>query len=276
MFDPIKDAYNFYLLNENKKKSITPLYQVSNERLDLIFNEIDFVGKDVLSVMASGDQPILCYLYGANVDTFDRNIYAYYMYYLRKWLILYTDYNYFDNNLFFDQYKYILEYIMKRNIINDLNDEITYIFWKEFFKLNNYSINIRLFEIYCNKYFDYLKKYKYRLIDEKNCINFNFKNYDIYEDIKCNKKYDIIILSNILEYKNDYNYLNKARINIEKLLKDNGFALCSYLKNVNRNNQKHLNEVEIMCQNNLCVEDLGLYNPSNDYFELAYKYKKTS
>ena len=63
MLNPLVDAVNFYKINNSyeKRKNVFSMYQVSNERLDLIFDKIDFVGKDVLSVMASGDQPILAY-----------------------------------------------------------------------------------------------------------------------------------------------------------------------------------------------------------------------
>ena len=63
------------------------LYFCSNEPLELLFNNFSVEGKDVLTVLGSSDQLFHTIDRGANsVDTFDRNPYTKYYYYLRSYV----------------------------------------------------------------------------------------------------------------------------------------------------------------------------------------------
>ena len=68
------------------------IYYSTNESLDKILKDIDIKDKKVLSVQASGDQPLYFSYKGAKqVDTFDINKLTFYNYILRIWFIRYLN-----------------------------------------------------------------------------------------------------------------------------------------------------------------------------------------
>ena len=60
-------------------------------------------------------------------------------------------------------------------------------------------------------------------------LKLSFKEYDIFKEIDETKKYDVVILSNILEFMSEE--VEETTItNLNKLLKRNGFVLCSSVR----------------------------------------------
>ena len=267
-----KEAHN--LTKDQKNHAHMCIYNKSNENLFDLFNHYNFNNKDVLSVLASSDQLFSCYVKGAKtVDTFDQVYITLYYYYLRKWLILYknklhTPYDLFENNNY-SMYSFIL------NIVPHSDKELeAKNFWKKHLQLNNYKFDKYLFFINKKKYkspFDNSIEYlKTRL---KN--NIAFYHLDIAKEIQINKKYDIIILSNILEYINNKNELIHTRNNLESLLNDNGIVICSYLLD-DINSDYHRNEIKIITSNRLkLLEENRYFDPLlKKQKDLCYAYQK--
>ena len=73
------------------------LFFQSNDRLTDLFPKLDVYGKNVLTVLGSGDQALYFYKMGANcVDLFDINKLTFFYYYLRIWIIKYLNKSYPD------------------------------------------------------------------------------------------------------------------------------------------------------------------------------------
>ena len=103
-----------------------------------------------------------------------------------------------------------------------------------------------------------------------------FYNYDFSSRFSLKKKYDVIILSNILECLQNPDQLIVARDNVESLLKDDGICVCSHLME-DKNNEFHKDEVKIMTMNNLIEEEIDDYYISSvscGIQEVGYVYKK--
>ena len=205
--------------------SISPKFKIwerTNEDLDSLFKNVNFEDKNVLSVLASTDQVLASYYYGAkNVDTFDRNIIALYYYYLRKWCFT----NLRDKYPSFYNINRLLSMINAIYPTNNLEAEAKR-FWT--FVLNNDFEHSELFE---NSYCSLNGKY----ITEENLENtFNkrlsFQHADMCTKLNFRKKYDIIILSNMIEYLNgDKKALITVRNNLKRLASDDCIIICSLM-----------------------------------------------
>ena len=264
---------NYFNYNDN----VIPMYPWSNENLDELFKKIDVKDKKVLSVMASGDQPLLAYLNGAEtIDTFDRNYCTLYHFFLRKWIIENTSKRIFER---FDE-KFIKKVLDLAKPNSDI-EESALIFWKILynsnFKENNYELNSLIFDkpIRTN---DYLLPYATRIKEEINNIEFNFYNIDLFKNIDIENSYDVIILSNILECATNIEELKNARHNILRLLNPNGVAVCSYKKNSMRS-ESHKYEKSILSikyySYYLKPEEFGIKTQDEYGFnDLGYQYRK--
>ena len=231
MHDIYKDLEKTYdiITNHITSTHYDKIYSQSNEMLNDLFSNFSLKDKDVLSVLASSDQMFHCYNRGArSVDTFDINKLTYYYYYLRKWGILYFD-EYYPNmrDLIFSN-KYIYECMKKASLFSE-EDHDAFLFWNE----------------YCDRTWGYQSKELFYisecgmdneikdLSNLKDILGNNklsFINIDISKEIDINKKYDIIILSNILEYLafEDISF-DILSNNLDKLLKEDGVVVCSHV-----------------------------------------------
>lgn len=253
---PTKDAYRLYSNTDD-----VGIYRTTNENLEKLFSNIPIYNKDVLSVMASGDQPIYSYMLGAKkVDAFDKEPYALYHFYLRKWLMEYEDIRIvtFDSKF---SYKKLLDKVVPKTY----SENKSLLMWKVYFELNHDKIEPRLF--YYNydlkyHYYDSLKRFS-RLKEEMSKFNIRFYNFDLNRPIKLTRTYDVIILSNILEWKNCLDE-EIARDNIIKLLKPNGIAVCSHLGSYNHTEEKTFTKT-----GELILEEFDAYNE-----DIGYQYRK--
>lgn len=203
------------------------VYRNTNERLAKLLSSYNFQNKNVLSVVASSDQVFSSYYLGAsNVDTFDSNIFAYFYFFLKKWNLM----------------KYKKSYISAKNTElidcleehNNTDEELfAYEFWKKVFE------KIRSPLYYSNFFYrDVADRTLPYDKDEETLANMiydkspNFTNLDLFSKIKIDKKYQIIILSNILEYMYE---ISDPRLellvsdNLDKLLTDDGIIISSNL-----------------------------------------------
>ena len=202
------------------------VYYSSNENLNPLLSSVNMEDKDVLTVQASSDQ--LFYVSNQkpfSIDTFDINYLTKYYFYLRKWFILYA------NEYYFDIYnsKKIYELLSKVKT-NGKEEQDAYNFWLTyvktipcFFTKDVFYMSVNPFK---NKIAD-LKELKEFLIDYK----LRFNRMDISKEI-VRKKYDTIIISNILEYYDeDIGRINDIRDNLCNMLNDNGQVVASHLMN---------------------------------------------
>lgn len=203
------------------------VYFKSNEFLEDLLKNIDLKDKSVLTVLGSGDQAFYAYDKDAkSVDVFDINRLAIYYFYLRIWIIEYLNKYYPQEN--FDK-KYIAD-ILKMVKPKTDEEQLAYEYWNKY--INTYfigtnSLFYKVSEIPEIK-LSSLDKIKLRI--KERC--FNVYNIDISKPWNCDKKYDVIITSNISDYipKNRDNFCF-YRDNLERLLNDNGVVVCSKFNN---------------------------------------------
>lgn len=246
----ISDLY-VYNSSNTSKAYFDKLYHFTTEMIDGYYKEINFENKTVLTVMASGDHVLNAILLGAKkVDTFDINKLSIYYYKLKEAAIKSLSLEEFKN-FFYSKYPNNIkcnDQIMNWKLYLKISPflETKYkAFWDMLYlEFNGKEIgNSDLFwpsencqsrlSIY-NAYLTEEKYYKLKNILLENKIKVTFTNADII-DLKLNKKYDYIFLSNISQYLNymyTENYLdnfNDLIIKLSSSLKDNGILFHSYL-----------------------------------------------
>lgn len=243
------------------------IYRNTNENLTAILGSYDLKDKNVLSVLASSDQVFSSYYYGAKtVDSFDRQIIAYYYYYLKYWNLLETGRHYIPaknseirkiielhKNERIQVYKF-WDYILKR--IGDVP-----LYYSNLFVYSPYPYSVP-YENDTNKLIEILK-------DKQP----SFKNINLFERNTSNKKYDVIVLSNILEYMfttEDEEIKSIVLNNIYNLLEDDGIIISSNLFNNSDT------EDELLLSLFEYEEGIKGYNYmiSNDEIPLCYSLKK--
>ena len=247
------------LINGEKVENYGRIFYSSSENLDGILDKVDVFGKDVLTVLGSSDQYFYAYYYGANsVESFDINKMTMYYYYLRLWGIRYL-------NMFYpDIHNHLYIYnLLKLVECSCLDEEEAYNFW------NNYIINIYPFDT--QRLFYVNGNIKNNIdINKLNCNICDKKNIFYHSDISIkftDKKYDVIMLSNMLEFCSD---LEVIRNNINGLLKDNGIVVCS---NILTNGLEEYYVFSELFKR----ESLGTYKNSDYFgmeFPLGYVYRK--
>lgn len=245
------------------------VFRNTNERLEEIYEEFDFRGKDVFTVMSSADQVFSAYYLGANrVDTFDHNPTTYYYFYLRKWFLMYYQKNILNGNS-----KILQKVLIKQNRELEEEREVARV-WNELFgKCDDIS---RLFidDIY-DWNVPYVQDIK-RTIEIIKDKQANFTRLNLFKEIQVDKKYDIVILSNILESISPESEANQIVCqNFRKILKENGIVICSIL------NDKYENKfVESEAFKPYFDYSLSLKKRHNNYvgkeMPLYYTYQKKS
>lgn len=217
--------YIFKVKNDDK---FACLYSRTNEDLKRLFEIIDVQGKNVLSVLSSSD-----YLFSAlykdvgNIDTFDINSITYRYYFLRKWLI---------QNGYVDAGKVCTQDIFKiiSSVKSDNQSEIdSALFWKYFFNLSRCKKDHLYY--YDNLFIDIAAKkmiYEENLRDVADALDgykLQFKHMNVCNGFYPDKKYDVIFLSNIMDYnRNSKSRIEDIRDNLDDLLTDDGIIVMSH------------------------------------------------
>lgn len=202
------------------------IYYQTNEDLLDAYLDIDFYNKDVLSVLASGDQVLTSrYLEARRVDAFDKNRLTYYYFYLRLWSIKYKNELY--PKILGDNTNWLrsLLQIVKPNSIQE---EKALLFWKK---------HVEEQTIFKNLFFDIdsqpIGKTLFTKASElEECLdsNLSFYDFDLFGENSIERKYDILLISNILEWaRKNPSKIEKASQNILSLLNQGGVVIGTTL-----------------------------------------------
>lgn len=205
------------------------IYTKSNENLKDLFKYFSVKDKNVLSVLASSDHVFTAYYLGAkSVDTFDLNYLTEYYYYLRKWLIEYKGEFHPDIDRVMEDSSWIKELLVLVNYLG-AKEEIAYKYWSLYTEQMVGKTGASIFKFSCGKYetvVDDVLKMRNLLRNKE----LHFIQENISETIDKSKKYDVIILSNILEYFSyDIGRLERVRDNLFDILEDDGQIIASHL-----------------------------------------------
>ena len=227
------------------------VYSMTNEHLYTMFKSLDVNNKDVLTVGSSGDQILYAILFGAkNITCFDINPFVKPFYDYKVAAIKALDYKSFRSTAHFNICKYdddcwkrdLLSAEVYKKISSYLPQDSKF-FWDNIFLDNNsvHAIFAEYPDYLPNTYFQNEPIYiKLRNALNENDYNVNFITSDITNAINklgTEKKYDVILLSNIFDYfgrrqnsvKSFYYIIKKY----EKLLKPNGKIQIDYIYHKN-------------------------------------------
>lgn len=213
--------YAKWLCRKRKVAGYQQVYFETNEDLDDIFKNIDFNERDILSVLSSSDQLFKLGFYNIkSIDTFDKNILTYYYYFMRFWTIKYFGQLY-PTRLILNDYIWIEELLLSV-VPESIHEKKALFFWKSLLKKH-----VDFSKIFIR---DNEKKLNFSRNVESCKIpdNFNFYHINLFNKNSFDKKYDIAVISNILEWSNgDSRFIKRLYENLYKLLNDNGIVLCS-------------------------------------------------
>jgi len=240
------------------------IYSRSNENLIELFNRINLEGKDVYTVLSSSDFLLSAVYQGAKkVDCFDIMPITYRYFHLRRWLAQYglEDANGLSKTT-------LLQIVNSTELnIKSENEKDSIIFWQ-------YLLNkIYNMHFYSSDLFEYIENVlcpfsdmreinkKLNIIDEP-----VFDNIDICEEIKYDdkRKYDVVYLSNIIDYNREKLKIEKLILNVLKLLKDKGSIICAHMSQFENFEieqemfSKYFNYDEIYFEDNL-VQEITYY-----------------
>ena len=218
-----QDVYD----GHNEDDNYNSIYFHSNEYLREIFDAVNVEGKDVLTVLGSGDQALYMYDRGAkSVDLYDKNSLTLYYYYLRVWTIKYL--NEFYAELYFknDFLKKLLKYVKPQTE----EEMIVYLYWEKFIWYFEEYEDDDFEELFIignepirNKLYDF-----YRIMPRIENEQYRFINVDISsEGLYLGKKYDIIYTSNISDRIHSIKQMETYKNNLLNHLNDNGLLVCA-------------------------------------------------
>jgi len=249
-----------FVLNDSANfNGYQKVYINTNELIGEYLSLINLTNKNnALSVTSSGDHILNLITSGIfNIDSFDSNkLTEYIAFGLKFAMIIKYDYKNYINTL-----RIICNRTSKCETINEiiselcpLMDEKYRVFWKEILEYNNkiqkeYGINTNVFSIICTGFHPittFMKNNNYlknelsynELKNNINRANITFTSVNALDIPKTfeNKKYDIMLLSNIIDYfsfiwgidwKKDK--LNEYVYKLQKLMNKDGIILLNYI-----------------------------------------------
>lgn len=250
-----KILINDMLKKENDYNYIfTHIYPFSTENIKGYYELLNFKDKDILTVGASGDHTLNLLLNDVNsVDYFDINPFTKYYYELKASAIKSLKKEEFLKYFCYKDYPKTFK-DNKESFNNNLYKKISFylkgdskIFWDSLYEeldgldIRNSSLFSKDEEPYkiITKSNLYLEEKNYNKLKEKDLYKPNFyKSNIITLSEKLNKKYDIIMLSNIVQYieqlfkNNHLEYLKEIILNLETKLKENGIILVCYMYSI--------------------------------------------
>lgn len=283
--------------SENQKNNFSSIYPFTTENIKGYLDLLDLNNKDILTVGASGDHLLnLLLKYPKSIDYFDINPFTKYYVDLKisasKVLTLDEFLRYFWTYGIDVHDKFNIELFNKfsNNLLPDSK-----IFWESLYKKYD-GITIRNSRLFSNDQYKYDVLSKVNdYLDEKNYIELSKidkQNHTFYEsDIKdletlLDKPYDVIMLSNIIQYMYNFDYFKEILYKLDNCLTKDGIILVCYLYDINSMyNEKtmpfiynleklkqEINNIDILSFNS--ITDLKYHNqkPSKD---AVVVYKKT-
>lgn len=221
-------------VDKEERNNCDHLLSTTTDAIDEILKDVDVKGKNIFSCMAAIDQVFSFYYADANlVDTFDKNALTEYFYYLKKWSVTYLG----DFMLYGKSDEYLNNLLYSINP-NTEKEEQAKDFWvillktyKSFLQRDKMKFD-RLTEsdlfAYNPEIFDL--EYMKDITKLNNVLprDINFYTLNIFEKIKTiPRKYDIVYISNILEFARRTMYYENCVENMKKLLKDKGSVICT-------------------------------------------------
>ena len=253
MTEKLKEDLNYAnsILDGECRDNFRKIYTSTNESLLALFKKIDLSNKNVLTVLSSSDYLYMSYFFGAkNVDTFDINPLTYRFYHLRKWLI---------KNQVLDiglsSYAETLKIIENTTSCSSLDEKESLLFWREIIeKIGEYEFfTNQLFTTVFNPFCYYYEDKTDALSLILDSTNPSFYKFDISESININikDKYDVIFLSNILDYVRSSKKLPVVMENLSSLMNDNGSVICSHIPRYENEDIVRELKPEIECFNEL-------------------------
>ena len=275
----MEDSFEAINLCKTNTSKYMPFYHNTNENLSRLFYNFSIKNKNVLSVLGSSDQVFSCLYYGAKeVDSFDVNRLTIYYYYLRKWLLKENiEYPNEDNINILENNKNLYTLIQNLKIDeNNINENKARLFWLNYLYRTPGKLTKNLFfktvSARSQVPYKYALDIVYDKIPNKDII---FYNMDILKNFKIDKKYDIIILSNILEYAFNTEDFEIVRENLDRLLNPGGEAICSYIIN-EQDSKRHSVEEKVITRNNLSIREFNdeYKDIFNNYVQVGYAYTK--
>ena len=216
-------------------------YQVNEDLIDSCLSA-DFRNKNVLSVLSSGDHVLTSrFLDANNVDAFDINRLTLYYFYLRIWTIKYRRVLY--PQILNGNTKWLASLLSQVVPSNEFEKKALF-FFKEHLK-NGTKLD--------NLFFDVDMQPQGRTIytqpeELDDCLNpeLSFYQLDLFKKIQLQDTYDIVLISNILEWaRNDERKLRIAAENLSRLLSPNGTVICSRI--INKSDDEFAKEKAIFC-----------------------------
>ena len=231
-----KDYLVSRLITMNKEvPGYSKVYYQANENL-VDYLDTDFYDKDVFSVLASSDQVFTArFLDAKTVDSFDFNRLTLYYYYLRVWSIKYANELY---PLVLNGNKW-LNHLLHLVKPSSEQEQRALEFFKQHIKDHS-----NLYNLFYNIEAQPEGKVLYSKPEElKGCIEqpLEFFHLDMFKQIELERTYDILLLSNILDWaRNDQSKLRIVKENIDRLLRPNGIVICSNLVNRNLSPEKEI------------------------------------
>ena len=230
-----KDYLVSRLITMNKEvNGYGKIYYQANENL-VDYLDVDFADKKVLSVLASSDQVLTArFLDASKVDSFDFNRLTFYYYYLRIWSIKY------GNSLYPNIYnnRKLLELL--KQVKPSSEEELRALqFFKKHVYDNSYLPNL---------FYDIDKQPEGKTLYTKpeELLDYideplTFYHLDLFKPFELQDTYDILLISNILEWaRGDKTRLQIAKDNISRLLPKNGTVICSNLINRSLTEEEHI------------------------------------
>lgn len=202
----------------------------SNEPLRDLFSRFSMEGKRAIVVLSSGDHYFYAKNYGAmRVDAIDINPLTYYYAGFRKCWMNHFGTFYPGRIFIFDKYvfKAALDLFLGGLDIRDKERDAIYQFWCGYLERVDDKQHQNLF--YDG---DYSNELCFDTTPPKSLYSFdeplNFYQQDLTKKFRCDKEYDIAVLSNLIEqYCMDKDKLIVIRDNLNALLSDDGKAICS-------------------------------------------------
>ena len=229
--------YTESILKNQNNDEFGFLYSRTTEDMVKLFKKIDAFNKSIYAVLSSSDFLFSAINSGAKeINSFDINPLTYRYYHLRKWLI--------ENNSIDADGQLIpdLIYILKHQlsfVSENEKDSIT--FWLDFLKKidEEYFYSNVLFEHIYRPDVPYSQNIK-ELSEKLKIREPRFDSIDICSNlnIKEREKYDLIYLSNILEYNRESEKLYNVCQNMYDLLKTKGEVICVNMKKFNDLNKE--------------------------------------
>lgn len=231
--------------------NFSPLYFNTNEKLKTIFDFIPVFGKTVLTPLASSDQLFSSYYCGASrVDAFDINELTFDYFYLRLWSLLqsgYPDVSHCDNTSIAQ---------LLPSCSRTTSEARATVFWNALLECHPSIMRSNLFYTEGNDYYEQNVPFAddfFRLQEIMKDKELTFYVSDFYSPIDIDKKYEVILLSNILEYHgDDVNKLRNARDNLSRLLTDDGVVVATnlmYGKKTPSSIERQIMETEFVFEN---------------------------